>query len=171
MSIILSETPNLIIRRFTTGDSAFVFELLNTPTWKEFIGDRHISTPGDALNYIKNVPLTIYTKHGFGPWLITDKETNEPIGMCGLFKRVYLDKPDLGFAFLPGFAGRGFAYEASMAALDLAKNTYALNELYATTTDTNLRSQRLLERCGFIRTGLVTTTEGETLLLYTLRLQ
>jgi len=168
---MLSETPNLTIRRFTTNDGAFIFELLNTPTWIEFIGDRDIKTREDAVGYIKNVLLAIYEKNSFGPWLISLKETNKPIGLCGLFQREYLDKPDLGFAFLPGFAGCGFAYEASLAALALAKNKYAINELYATTTDTNIRSQRLLERCGFTRTGVVTTTEGETLLLYTLGLQ
>lgn len=165
------QTPHLTIRRITNDDSAFIFELLNTPTWKEFIGDRNINNLDDALNYIKNVPLSIYDKHGFGPWLAALKATGEPVGISGLFQRVYLDKPDLGFAFMPGYAGRGLAYEAGMAALNYVKEAYNVNQLYATTSDANLRSQRLLEKLGFKHNGRVTTPENENLLLYTLSLQ
>lgn len=167
----LFNSPNLNLRRFTTDDSAFIFELLNTPTWKQFIGDRNINTNEDAVNYIINGPQGLYKQYGYGPWLVSLKDIEQPIGMCGLFKRDYLDKPDLGFAFMPGFEGRGFAYEACLASLQHIKGTYKIDKLYATTTEVNVRSQRLLERCGFIRAGLVTPPGGEALLLYALTLQ
>ena len=167
----LFQSLNLNLRRFTTDDGAFIFELLNTPTWKQFIGDRNINTREDAVNYIINGPQGLYNQYGYGPWLLSLKNTDEPIGMCGLFKRDYLDKPDLGFAFMPGFEGRGFAYEACMASLQHVKATYAADKLYATTTDANLRSQRLLERCGFVRNGLATPPGADALLLYVLTLQ
>ena len=171
MADILSQSPNLSLRRFTTDDGTFIFELLNTPTWKQFIGDRNINTQEDAVNYIINGPQGLYNKYGYGPWLVSLKDTDESIGMCGLFKRDYLDKPDLGFAFLPGYEGCGFAYEAATASLQYIKDTYEVDKLYATTTDINLRSQRLLERCGFVRSGLVTPPDEKTLLLYALTLQ
>jgi ribosomal-protein-alanine N-acetyltransferase len=150
---------------------SFIFELLNTPTWKQFIGDRNINTNEDAVNYIINGPQGLYKQYGYGPWLVSLKDTEQPIGMCGLFKRDYLDKPDLGFAFMPGFEGRGFAYEACLASLQHVKDTYEVDKLYATTTDLNLRSQRLLERCEFVRDGLVTPQGEDVLLLYALTLQ
>ena len=168
---MLFQSANLNMRRFNLNDDAFIFELLNTPAWKQFIGDRNINSREDAVNYILNGPLTSYNKYGYGAWLVTLKDTQQPIGMCGLFKRDYLDKPDLGFAYLPGFEGRGLAYEASIASLTHVQENYDLDALYATTTADNLRSQRLLERCGFTRAGLVTTPESETLLLYKLSLQ
>jgi ribosomal-protein-alanine N-acetyltransferase len=171
MNAMLFQSANLNVRRFKADDDAFVFELLNTPNWKQFIGERNINTREDAVNYILNGPLTSYQKYGYGAWVVTLKNTEQPIGMCGLFKRDYLDKPDLGFAFLPGFEGRGLAYEASIGSLNHIKEIYDLDSLYATTTNANVRSQRLLEKCGFVRTGLVTPPDGETLLLYTLNLQ
>jgi RimJ/RimL family protein N-acetyltransferase len=170
MSNILFESENLRFRRFLPGDKEFVFELLNTPAWKEFIGDRHIHTLIDAANYIQNGPASIYEQYGFGPWVAELKVTGQPIGMCGLFKRDYLDRPDLGFAFLPGYEGRGLAYEASTASLSHIKVNYTFDLLYAITTDSNLRSRRLLERCGFVDSGTVVSTEGEKLLLYSIRL-
>jgi len=171
MSDTLFQSTNLYLRRFTADDSPFIFELLNTPTWKQFIGDRNINTHQDAVNYITNGPQGLYAKYGYGPWLVSLNNTNEPIGMCGLFKRDYLDRPDLGFAFLPGFEGRGFAYEACLASLQYIKDTYEVDKLFATTTDANLRSQHLLERCGFVRNGLVTPPGEAPLLLYVLTLQ
>lgn len=163
----LLETQNLAISRFTASDDSFIFELLNTPAWKKYIGDRSINTLEDARNYIVNGPLVSYDQYGYGAWLVMLKDTLQPIGMCGLFKRDYLDGPDLGFAFLPEFEGRGFAFESSMAAIDYIKANYDLKGLYATTSEINLRSQRLLERCGFITHGTVMPTgETEALILY-----
>ena len=167
----LFQSTNLNLRRFTIDDGAFIFELLNTPTWIQFIGDRNINNHEDAVNYIINGPQGLYKQYGYGPWLVSLKDLGQPIGMCGLFKRDYLDRPDLGFAFMPGFEGRGFAYEACLASLQHIKGTYKIDKLYATTTNINVRSQRLLERCGFIRNGLATPEGGEALLLYALTLQ
>ncbi|GAA4308385.1 GNAT family N-acetyltransferase [Mucilaginibacter gynuensis] len=160
------ETPNLILRRFTVDDAAFIFELLNTPTWKQFIGERNINTLQDAVNYINNVLANYYDKYGYGPWLVMLKEGNKPIGMCGLFKRDYLELPDIGFAFLPEFAGKGLAYESCTAVLGTLRKKFALNSIFATTTDANIRSQSLLEKCGFIYQENITTTEGDHLRLY-----
>ena len=167
MTDILFESPNLAVRRFNISDDAFIFELLNMPTWKKFIGDRGISTLEDAVNYIVNGPLVSYSQYGYGGWVVMLKDTMQPIGMCGLFKRDYLDGPDLGFAFIPQFEGRGFAFESSMAAINHIKANYDIKALYATTSENNFRSQRLLGRCGFIPHGTVIPTgETEALILY-----
>jgi ribosomal-protein-alanine N-acetyltransferase len=165
---ILFQSPNLYLRRFTVDDAEFIFELLNTPAWKQFIGDRNINTQEDAVNYIINGPYVLYKKYNYGPWQVSLKQDSQPIGMCGLFKRDYLDQPDLGFAFLPGFEGRGFAYEACMATIQYVNDTYQLDKLYATTIDFNVRSRRLLERCGFLQSGVITPPGDDTLLLYKL---
>lgn len=49
--------------------------------------------------------------------LVALKETGKPIGACGLLKREALDYPDLGYAFLPEFWGKGYAMEAADAIL------------------------------------------------------
>lgn len=117
MAATIFETQNLIIRQFSINDAAFIFELLNTPAWKQFIGDRGIETIDDAVNYITNGPLAAYDKYGYGLWLVALKETGQPMGMCGLVKRSYLSLPDIGFAFLPGFEGKGYGYESAMGTI------------------------------------------------------
>lgn len=171
MSEPLFESRNLIISCFTVADSAFIFELLNTPSWKKFIGDRHINTIEDAVSYINTGPLVSYQTHGYGGWIVALKSTGQPIGMCGLFKRDYLDGPDMGFAFMPIFEGKGYAFESSEAVIKYVRNIYSLKKLYATTVEINPRSQRLLARLGFNESGTIGPPVTDVdLILYTLPL-
>ena len=57
------------------------------------------------------------------------KENNIPIGMCGLFKRTYLDYPDLGYALLHQYHGKGYAIEAAASILDYCRSNTAFNKI------------------------------------------
>jgi RimJ/RimL family protein N-acetyltransferase len=46
--------------------------------------------------------------------------------MCGLLKRDELDYPDLGYALLPDFCGKGYAIEASSSLINTEMDTYSL---------------------------------------------
>ena len=69
--------------------------------------------------------------------------------MCGLLKRDELPDPDVGFAFLPGFWNKGFAFEASIAVLNDARERLRLERILAITSLDNDASIKLLERLGF----------------------
>jgi RimJ/RimL family protein N-acetyltransferase len=60
------ETERLILRKFTSEDSAFLLELMNSPTWLQFIGQRNITTTDDARNYILEKFIKSYQTNGFG---------------------------------------------------------------------------------------------------------
>ena len=145
----LVETTRLRMRAFIEADDVFIHRLLNTPTWLQFIGDRHITTLADAQGYLQNGPLSSYRIHGYGPWLVELKAGQQPIGMCGFFKRGFLQAPDAGFAFLPEYEGCGYAYEALAAAITYAQATFGVKELFAITLPGNTRCIRLLEKTGF----------------------
>jgi len=70
---MLFESPNLYYREFDTCDAAFILELLNTPGWLQFIGDRNIRNLEDAHNYLLNGPLLSYKGNGYGAWLVIKK--------------------------------------------------------------------------------------------------
>lgn len=146
----LFETERLFIRQFDISDAAFMLELVNTPAWLQYIGDRKVHNIEAAESYIANGSLKSYAENGYGGWLVGLKENGLPAGMCGLFQRAWLPAPDFGFAFLPEHAGKGYAYEAAIAALDHIKQQYPhLDRLYAITIPGNSRSIRLLEKCQF----------------------
>lgn len=144
------ETERLRVREFNTEDASFILELLNTPGWLEFIGDRNVRTDEQARSYLENGPMKSYRENGFGLYMVETKETNTPVGMCGVLKRGTLDHPDIGFAFLPAHGGVGYAKEIAKATLNYADNTLRIPILLAITKPNNRRSIRLLERIGFV---------------------
>lgn len=146
---VLLETENLIIRKLSVNDASFIYELVNMPSWLQYIGDRGVRTLRDAEQYILNGPMTSYEKFGFGLYLVALKNTLEPVGMCGLLKRDTLDDPDIGFAFLQKFTGRGYAFESATKVLTYGKSTLGLTRILAITTKDNASSIKLLERLGF----------------------
>lgn len=64
-------------------------------------------------------------------------------------KRDQLAYPDLGFAFLPEFQGKGYAFEASKALINWASKNLKSNYVLAITSQTNQRSIKLLDKLGF----------------------
>lgn len=142
------ETERLLLREFTWDDTAFIIELVNSPGWLKFIGDRNIKTEEQAQAYLDNGPLKSYREHGFGLWMVEKKDDKSKMGMCGLLKRDTLEHPDLGFAFLPEFTGKGYAFEIANATMTYACNTLKLPIIAAIVVPENAKSINLLEKIG-----------------------
>ncbi|AZU60229.1 GNAT family N-acetyltransferase [Neobacillus mesonae] len=142
------ETERLILRLQTNDDADFILELLNDPSWLQYIGDRGIRTLEDARAYILNGPIRMYEQFGFCLYLVERKEDHIPIGICGLIKRDSLEDVDIGFAFLPKYWGNGYAYEAASAVMEYGKDALGLNRIVAITTQDNHASAKLLEKVG-----------------------
>jgi ribosomal-protein-alanine N-acetyltransferase len=145
---IVIETERLILRKFTLEDAPFVLELVNTPAWLQFIGDRNVHTVEEAENYLRNGNLKSYVEHGFGFYLVATKENNEAIGMCGMVKRDSLEDIDIGFAFLPNSIGKGYGYEAASATLDYGLNVLKLGRIVAIVDPENANSIALIKKIG-----------------------
>ena len=161
------ETERLELRKFELTDAAFLRELLNSPGWLEYIGDRNVHTDEEAGTYLLNGPIKSYQTNGFGLFLVLLKAKQTPIGACGLLKRDYLDEPDLGFAFLPGYTGQGYGYESAAAVMFYAKNELNLSQILAFTVPNNVASIRLLEKLGFqFEKRFYMPGENEELLLF-----
>lgn len=143
------ETSRLFIRECQITDSAFILTLFNQPECIEFIGDKGLTDLAKAENYLENNIIKSYQQFNYGLYAVTLKPSGEPIGLCGLVKRDYLDIADLGFALLTPYAGQGIAFEACSAVLEFCTGTLAINKLLAITKPDNVRSLSLLERLGF----------------------
>lgn len=145
----------------TLDDAEFILRLLNEPSFLQNIGDRKVRTIEDAVNYIENGPRASYERFGFGLFLVEEKETGMPTGMCGLLKRDTLADPDIGFAFVPEYWSNGYGLESATAVLEWARNKFGFDRVAAITSPDNSRSIRLLEKMGFEFQGLKELTGGE----------
>ncbi len=155
------ETERLTLREFTLDDAAYMLRQLNEPSFIENIADRGVRTLEQAETYLENGPMRSYRSFGFGFWAVVEKCSGNTIGMCGLVKRESLAEADIGYAFVPEYFGQGFAFEACMACLSAAANTFQLPSLMAIVNPENTRSRHLLEKLGFKWQCMQTVTPGE----------
>jgi len=164
--IKILETERLVLRQFELTDARFIVELVNTPGWLEFIGDRNIRTEVAAINYLENGPMKSYRENGFGLSMVELKDET-PIGMCGILRRDTLENPDIGFSFLPEFMGKGYAFEIANATINYAKDHLNLKTILAITVPNNKRSRQLLEKIGLKFTKTIyTPIDNEELMLF-----
>ncbi|WP_242083110.1 GNAT family N-acetyltransferase [Aestuariivivens sediminis] len=166
--MIIVKTKRLHISKIVLKDAAFFLQLMNTPGFLKYIGDRNIKTIADAKAYLKSGLLKSYKVHGFGYYKLTLKEEpDRPIGIVGILKRDVLEHPDVGFALLPEYERLGYSYEASIEILKLAKDRFNLKKITAITNPDNDKSIKLLEKLGLkLEQRTDPFNEGKDLLLF-----
>ena len=153
------ETDRLILRWLSLDhDPEFIIELLNDPSFIRFIGDKGVRTVDDACNYILNGPVASYKQFGFGLYATELKETNTPIGICGILKRDTLPHPDIGFAFLPQYWNQGYAFESADAVMKHAREL-GVDRVLAITTPDNEASAKLLGKIGLRFESMIKLSE------------
>ena len=152
MSTPILETQRLSLYELSAevdDDAAFIFRLLNEPSFLKNIGDRGVHCLEDAYGYLRLGPVASYLANGFGLYRVQVKASGETVGMCGLVKRMTLPDVDLGYALLPEFFGQGYAVEAGKAVLGDARARLGIGRIVAITDPANVASVRVLEKLGF----------------------
>jgi len=148
MNASLIETERLTLRKLSIEDAPFILRLVNEPSFLQFIGDKGVRNLEDARQYILNGPVASYAQNGFGLFIVQLKANQVPLGMCGLLKRETLQDVDIGFAFLPDFWNKGYAFESAAGVLSYAKDVLKLPRIVAITNKDNDASGKLLEKLG-----------------------
>lgn len=154
-------TERLSLSPLTLADDRFILELLNTPGWLEFIGDRNVQTPEQARDYISKINENSKVKY----WVVRLRHQGTPIGIITYIKRDYLEFKDIGFAFLPVYTKKGYAFEATTSVLNHLTETPEIKSILATTVKDNVNSICLLDKMGF-RFDRQIRIEAQNLLLY-----
>ncbi len=159
--MVVIDTERLRLRLLTLDDAPFYLEVVNTPGFIKFIGDRGIRTVEAAREAISNGPIAMQESLGHSLYLVERKEDGAPIGMCGLIKRETLTHVDIGYAFLPQFGGKGYATEAAAGVLAYAPSI-GIRRLLAITSPGNDASDAVLRRIGMRFEKLVYLTPEDT---------
>lgn len=154
-------TERLSLEALTNNDFSFIQELTNSDGWLKFIGDRNIHSTEVAKEYIEKIDESPTVKY----WKVSIKENQIPIGVITLIQRDYLEDVDIGFAFLPQFSKKGYAFEAAKKILDEVLPQTDTGVVYATTLAANVYSISLLEKLGLSKQKTL-NRDGEVLELY-----
>jgi len=163
------ETKRLQIRPTTEIDASFIYELINTPKWIKYIGDRNVHSIDKTKEYIQQKMLPQLEELGYSNYTVIRKLDGEKVGTCGLYNREGLVGIDIGFAFLPQFENKGYAFESVNKLLEVAIHDFKIKEISAITIKENAGSQKLLAKIGLtFKKYIRIPNDDEELMLYTL---
>ena len=159
------ETERLILKPTDESDAQFVLELMNTPKWHKYIGDRNVYSVNDAIAYIAEKMTPQFERLGFGNYTVIRKSDGLKIGSCGLYDREGLDGVDIGFGFLPEYEKQGYAFESALKIKELAIHVFRLKQINAITDKDNVASQKLLKKLGlsYCKTIILPNSDEEVM--------
>ncbi|MFE5946452.1 GNAT family N-acetyltransferase [Streptomyces sp. NPDC056480] len=144
-------TERLVLRSWRDSDRAPWAAMNADPDVREHLGELLTREQSDA---VLSGMRADFQERGFGWWALESRATGEFIGRAGL-DVVGPDMPfpgvDVGWRLTRSAWGNGYATEAALACLAFAFETLGLQEVIATTTVRNLRSQAVMRRIGMTR--------------------
>ncbi|NQV41270.1 MAG: GNAT family N-acetyltransferase [Candidatus Marinimicrobia bacterium] len=161
------KTERLLLRRITLDDDDFILELLNSPKWIKYIGQRDVDTTEKAREYLKFRVLPNYEALGFGFYIIERLDDRVRIGNCGLTRRDGMEHADIGYSLLEEYEGHGYAFEAASAVLNYGFEIHKLDHIEALVTKDNHRSIHLLRKLGMhYKKVIALPNDDEKLMLF-----
>jgi RimJ/RimL family protein N-acetyltransferase len=139
------ETERLILR----GPDAVDF-----PVYRAFYADRAASAfyggplaPEQAWRKLA-FDIGHWSLRGFGMWSVVERQTGAMVGGCGIVWPEGWPRHELTWWIMPGFRRRGYALEASRAAIGWARTTLGWGSVETHMDDTNAAARLLAERLG-----------------------
>jgi RimJ/RimL family protein N-acetyltransferase len=96
-----------------------------------------------------------WSEHGFGLWLLRDRETEQMVGRGGLQHTLATgaDEVEIGWAIVPERWGQGLATELALACVEISFQQLRLASVIAYTRPDNAASRRVMEKAGMSLEG------------------
>ncbi|AOT10519.1 GNAT family N-acetyltransferase [Pseudoalteromonas luteoviolacea] len=167
---VIAVTLRCRVRKATINDVSFIIQLLNQQSFIKNIGDKRVKDEPSAKEYIKQAFLMQYELERCAPYIVC-LTSGEAIGIAGFYQRSYLQNPDLGYAFIDEYTGKGYAKEVCQQLLIVAHQHFKLTQLHAVTDINNISSKKLLNKLGFKQVGKIhvqSTDKADCLFTYDL---
>lgn len=147
------QTYRLNIKPFDLGDGLNVYDWFFDP---DVMGETFGGA--DSVSSIRK-RIERYHQHqvryGVSKWLVTIKNTGEPIGDAGLMKLDHCQDFDIGFRLKKAHWRKGYGTEIISAWTDVAFGSLGLERLYAHAKPENLASVTILKKFSFESQGIV----------------
>lgn len=149
------ETERLILRMWKKKDAPELYEYAKNPN----VGPHAGWKPHESVYESKMIISTLFLTNMC--WAIVDKESGKVIGSIGLEEdkfRPDIKSKELGYSLSEDYWKKGLMTEAAKRVIKYAFEELKLDVLMIRTGDSNLRSQRVIEKCGFAYEGTLRRT-------------
>jgi [ribosomal protein S5]-alanine N-acetyltransferase len=153
------ETNRLVLRKIKNDDANSMLKYLSDQEVMKYYGMEPFNTINEALSEISWYETIQNNKTGLR-WGITLKEEGEVIGSCGFHNTVSRHyRAEIGFELSKEHWGKGIASEAIETIIRYGFEHLALQRIEALIEPENVPSQKLVEKQGFVREGLLRSYE------------
>lgn len=147
------ETERLILRDWNVDDVDDLYEYASNPN----VGPHGGWKPHESKEESFEIMQTLFINH-YDSWAIVYKENRKVIGSIGYetdAKRPDINCKELGYALGEDYWGKGIMTEAAWAAIRYGFEDLGLDMVSIYRNPQNIRSERVIEKCGFIYEGIL----------------
>ena len=140
------ETDRLILRMWTKKEAPALFDYAKDPDVGPNAGWKPHANAGESRMIIDQLFRCNMT------WAIVEKETGIVVGSIGFEEDKYrpiIRSKEMGYSLAKSRWGKGYMTEAAKRLVRYAFDELNLDVLMIRTSDTNMRSQRVIDKCGF----------------------
>ena len=140
----------MLARRPRAGDQALYRRLLLAPQVRAWLRPPPLPDMTDAEpGALLADDIQHWAEHGFGPWVLLDRDSGAFIGRAGLAWTIVDERlrVQLPWAIVPSRWNEGLATEAALAAIEDARRL-GLDEVISFTLPDNAPSRRVMEKAG-----------------------
>jgi [ribosomal protein S5]-alanine N-acetyltransferase len=148
------QSDRLSFRLINDGDFPNIYCLQSDPIAMHFI--RPVVTAEAPVRE----RMALWAKYaaenpGFGVLAIESADGQQFIGYS-VFRHLHFEpgnEVEIGYTISKEFTGKGLATEAALRLMKYGQDEFGLKKFVAYTNKLNLASNRVLEKCGFTKTG------------------
>jgi len=159
------ETERLLLRNIRASDKDFLIDL-----WTDADVTRYMGGPRDREQMRKDVAENLDDPfiEEYDLWPVIEKETDQPVGHCGLLMKEVEGKPEVEVVYVidKRHWGKGYATEISKGLIDYAFDTKKLHRLIALIKPGNAGSGSVAKKAGMHLEKEVVRQSDIRMLLY-----
>jgi len=154
--VIELETERMKLRQLRGDDVNVLFKLNSDPEVMRYVGtgkpQQSLEEARETLKRYQSVP----EKHpGFNVWAAVEKFTDTFFGLTFLIPYAPTNEVEVGYRFLKKHWNKGYATEATVAAIDYGLHQLGLDRIIAIAYPENRASTRVMEKAGMKSEGTI----------------
>ena len=163
------ETERLRLRAYSKEDFPACVEMWSDPIVNRYTSGKPLTSEETWTKTLRNAGMWLVLGYGF--WALEEKATGEFVGELGFadFQRAIepplTGMPEMGWVLMPRAHGKGYATEATRAAMAWGDRYFGPVRMVCLIHEGNAASFRIAEKLGFREMTRTTYKENEVVVL------
>ncbi|CAM3612549.1 GNAT family N-acetyltransferase [Erysipelothrix urinaevulpis] len=153
-SVPLLETERLILRGLKKEDAEAMYDYASNIDVASFTSFQPHTSLDETKHIIETVFLSRPQKNWPEAFALVDKKTKKMIGTCDFWPVMGNDCFEMGYVLHKDYWHQGLMTEAVQGVLRFAFEEYGVRRMSIRHKSNNARSQRVIEKIGFIYEGM-----------------